>query len=159
MGAGNGWLPQSELDKPLPASTDVLVVGGGLAGTSLAYYLAREGVEVVLVERGELNREASGTNAGSSHFQFAIRQLAGAETENVRERLRRDVNSLTAEGRMSAYVLIGLPIGLMVFLYTLNPDYIGLLFERSMGQIMLGLAVVGIVGGYAWMRKIINIEI
>jgi glycine/D-amino acid oxidase-like deaminating enzyme len=91
IGAGNGWLPQSELDKPLPASTDVLVVGGGLAGTSLAYYLAREGVEVVLVERGELNREASGTNAGSFHFQIAIHQLTGAETENVRERLQTEV--------------------------------------------------------------------
>ena len=55
----------------------MLVVGGGLAGTSLAYYLARQGVEVVLVERGELNREASGTNAGSFHFQIAIHQLTG----------------------------------------------------------------------------------
>src|SRR5438034_7367868 len=43
---------QRELAEPLPESTDVLVVGGGLAGTALAYYLAREGVEVVLVERG-----------------------------------------------------------------------------------------------------------
>ena len=33
----------------LPSETDVLVVGGGLAGTALAYYLAGEGVEVVLV--------------------------------------------------------------------------------------------------------------
>ena len=43
---------------------DVLIIGGGIAGVSLAYYLARAGVDVVLVERGELNREASGTNAG-----------------------------------------------------------------------------------------------
>jgi sarcosine oxidase, subunit beta len=82
---------QRELAEPLPDSTDVLVVGGGLAGTALAYYLAREGVEVVLVERGELNREASGTNAGSFHFQIAIHQLTGAETENVRERLETEV--------------------------------------------------------------------
>ena len=69
----------------------MLVVGGGLAGTALAYYLARQGVEVVLVERGELNREASGTNAGSFHFQIAIHQLTAAETENVRERLQTEV--------------------------------------------------------------------
>jgi glycine/D-amino acid oxidase-like deaminating enzyme len=86
-----GWLPRDELVLPLPESTDVLVVGGGLAGTALAYYLAREGVEVVLVERGELNREASGTNAGSFHFQIAIHQLIGAETHNVRERLETEV--------------------------------------------------------------------
>jgi sarcosine oxidase, subunit beta len=86
-----GRPPQRELAGPLPGRTDVLVVGGGLAGTALAYYLAREGVEVVLVERGELNREASGTNAGSFHFQVAIHQLTGAETENVRERLETEV--------------------------------------------------------------------
>jgi glycine/D-amino acid oxidase-like deaminating enzyme len=85
------WLTESELVGRLPKSTDVLVVGGGLAGTALAYYLARHGVEVVLVERGELNREASGTNAGSFHFQIAIHQLTSAETENVRERLEIEV--------------------------------------------------------------------
>ena len=37
-GAGS---PPAELAQPLPASTDVLIVGGGLAGTALAYYLAR----------------------------------------------------------------------------------------------------------------------
>ena len=81
----------AELGQPLPASTDVLVIGGGLAGTALAYYLAREGVEVVLVERGELNREASGTNAGSFHFQIAIHQLTACETDNVRDRLLAEV--------------------------------------------------------------------
>ena len=86
-----GWLPASALRAPLPASTDVLVVGGGLAGTALAYYLARAGVEVVLVERGELNREASGTNAGSFHFQIALHQLTALETANVRDRLQTEV--------------------------------------------------------------------
>src|SRR5438034_2177850 len=85
------WPAESDLAGALPESTDVLVVGGGLAGTALAYYLARQGVEVVLVERGELNREASGTNAGSFHFQIAIHQLTAAETENVRERLEIEV--------------------------------------------------------------------
>jgi glycine/D-amino acid oxidase-like deaminating enzyme len=91
IGPPPGWLERAELARPLPESTDVLVVGGGLAGSALAYYLAREGVDTVLVERGELNREASGTNAGSFHYQIAIHQLTGAETENVRTRLQTEV--------------------------------------------------------------------
>jgi glycine/D-amino acid oxidase-like deaminating enzyme len=87
----HAWPAESDLAGALPESTDVLVVGGGLAGTALAYYLARHGVYVVLVERGELNREASGTNAGSFHFQIAIHQLTAAQTENVRDRLTTEV--------------------------------------------------------------------
>lgn len=49
---------------------DVVVVGGGLAGAASAYYLAKEGVAVVLLERGDLNTQASGSNAGSIHAQI-----------------------------------------------------------------------------------------
>jgi glycine/D-amino acid oxidase-like deaminating enzyme len=88
---GGGWLTTEDLSAPLPDGTDILIVGGGLAGTALAYYLARHGVDVVLVERGELNREASGTNAGSFHFQIALHQLTAWETDNVRHRLQKEV--------------------------------------------------------------------
>jgi glycine/D-amino acid oxidase-like deaminating enzyme len=50
--------------------TDVLIVGGGILGCVAMYHLAEFGIETLLVERGELNREASGTNAGSLHFQI-----------------------------------------------------------------------------------------
>jgi glycine/D-amino acid oxidase-like deaminating enzyme len=49
---------------------DCLVVGGGIMGCALAYWLAREGRGVVLIERGELNGGASGSNAGSLHVQM-----------------------------------------------------------------------------------------
>jgi len=50
--------------------TDVLIVGGGLAGVATAYYLARAGVEATLIERYDLNAQASGANAGSLHAQI-----------------------------------------------------------------------------------------
>ena len=81
----------ADLAAPLPVGADVVVVGGGLAGCALAYYLASAGVEVLVVERGELNREASGTNAGSFHFQIAIHQLTGSDTAADRARLLDDV--------------------------------------------------------------------
>lgn len=73
-----------------PTDTDVLIVGGGIAGAAMAFHLSRSGVDVVLVDRGELNREASGTNAGSFHLQLAIHQLSGAGTNADRERLLAD---------------------------------------------------------------------
>ncbi len=55
--------------------TDVLVVGGGVIGCALAYELAREGIEVVLAERHDLNTQASGGNAGSLHVQIMSFQM------------------------------------------------------------------------------------
>ena len=50
--------------------TDVLVIGGGLAGCATAYYLASDGVDVTVIEQGDLNTRASGSNAGSLHAQI-----------------------------------------------------------------------------------------
>lgn len=88
------WVSAETSGAALPSSTDIVVVGGGIAGTAMAYYLAKGGAEVALIERGELNREASGTNAGSFHLQLAIHQLSGQGTEADRDRL-------LAEARLS----------------------------------------------------------
>jgi glycine/D-amino acid oxidase-like deaminating enzyme len=57
--------------EPLPTETvDTLVIGGGVAGSCLAYWLAREGIEAMVVERDDVNLQASGANAGSLHVQL-----------------------------------------------------------------------------------------
>ncbi len=43
---------------------EILIIGGGIAGAATAFYLARSGRDVALVERGEIASEASGVNAG-----------------------------------------------------------------------------------------------
>lgn len=60
---------QQQIHTP-PAKTDILVIGGGIAGTALAYFLSREGAEVTLIEEYDLGTLASGSNAGSLHAQI-----------------------------------------------------------------------------------------
>jgi tight adherence protein B len=122
----------------------------------------------------EESLEGVSERMGSADFAWAVmairiqREVGGnlsellltvAETMTQRERLRRDIRALTAEGRMSAYVLGGLPLGLGLVLYVLNPEYIGTLFDRTMGQVMLAAGLVMMLVGFAWMSKIIKIEI
>ena len=49
---------------------NILVVGGGIAGCAIAYFLSRQGAEVTLVEQHDINSLASGSNAGSLHAQI-----------------------------------------------------------------------------------------
>lgn len=54
---------------------DIAVIGGGLLGTASAYHLARKGARVILLEKDQLNANASGQNAGSLHFQLEYRMV------------------------------------------------------------------------------------
>ena len=55
---------------------DVVIIGGGLVGAATAYFLAKEGADVLLLERGELSGKASGANAGSIHLQIPVQEFA-----------------------------------------------------------------------------------
>lgn len=85
--------------------------------------------------------------------------LTVADTMIHRERLRRDIAGLTAEGKMSAIILGLLPVGLGAFMWLSNPEYMEPLGSTTLGHVLLGVATVSLLIGFAWMKKIINIEI
>ena len=114
------------------------------------------------------------TRMGSPDFTWAVmairiqREVGGnlaellqtvGETMVARERLRREIRTLTAEGRMSAIIVGILPIGLAIMLYVLNPTYMNVLFHDTMGQVFVISATVAAIVGFAWMNKIIKIEV
>jgi sarcosine oxidase subunit beta len=65
--------------------TDVLVVGGGITGCALAYFLAKDGARVSLVDRDDLNTQSSGSNAGSIHAQMDHEIFAEGREAEVRQ--------------------------------------------------------------------------
>ena len=82
-----------------------------------------------------------------------------ARTIRERVRIRGEIRTLTAQGRISGIIVSLLPVVLGLVIYVLNPEYIGLLFVHPIGKFMLGVALVGQVVGILVIRRIVDIEI
>ncbi|MEI8082432.1 MAG: type II secretion system F family protein [Actinomycetes bacterium] len=82
-----------------------------------------------------------------------------AGTLRERERIRRQVQALSAEGRLSALILGALPILLALYLVVLRPEYIVLLVNNGLGLMLLVVGSVMFVVGMAWMRAVVRIEV
>ncbi len=79
----------------------------------------------------------------------------------IRERIKLHgtVMALTAEGRLSGYVLLALPVIVFLALLNINYEYAMVLFEHPTGQMMLTTAVVMMIMGYVMIQKIVNIKV
>ncbi len=80
------------------------------------------------------------------------------ETIRARVRIKRQVDALTAEGKISALVLFVLPFGLAGFIFVSNPDYIEPLTNSGIGYVMVGVALTMLTIGGLWLRKLVNPE-
>ena len=140
----------------------------------MAQELRRAMTEAQLGRELEESLAAVAERLGSEDFAWVVmaigiqREVGGnlaevlltvSDTMVQRERLHREVNALTAEGRVSAGILSLLPPGLGLVMWVMNPDYLGVLFSRTIGLIMLALAVVSSLIGLAWMKKVITIDV
>ena len=82
-----------------------------------------------------------------------------AATLREREMLKRHVRALSAEGRLSAYILIALPIGVLAFSTWSNYEYVSLLWTTTVGLVMCAMGVLAMLFGIWWMKKTVTIEV
>jgi len=82
-------------------------------------------------------------------------------SDTIRERfeLRRMVKTLTAQGRMSRWVVSLLPVALLVVILAINPRYVQPLFDHSSGRILLVVAGVMVVCGSLVIGRIVKIKV
>ena len=108
---------------------------------------------------------------GSKNFSFVItavtiqRQVGGslatlfdmvAETVRQRQQFARKIRSLTAMGRLSAYVLVALPFFLAGVLSLINRAYMKPLFHDSAGHLMIILSLMMMAFGSLILKKIVS---
>ena len=84
-------------------------------------------------------------------------QVAGTLRE--REFLRRHVKALSAEGRLSCYILGALPPGFLVFLTVTKPDYVHPLYSTALGYILLAAIGLLLSVGIVWMAKVAKVDL
>jgi Flp pilus assembly protein TadB/uncharacterized protein YegL len=80
-------------------------------------------------------------------------------TMRERGRLFRHVRALSAEGRLSAMVLLGMPIVLGGWMFVFRRDYLRPLYTEPMGLLMLLGSVVMVCLGGLWLRKLVRVEV
>jgi tight adherence protein B len=166
-----------------------LMSGSLAAGLSLAQSIdtiVREGAEPiasefrrVLVETRlgvslEDALEGVGERFNSKDFEWVVmaikiqRQVGGnlaelldtvAATMREREYVRRQVAALAAEGKLSAWVLGGLPPLFMVYLLLTNYDYVIVMFQKPLGWAMLAGAATILSVGVFWMSRLVKVEV
>ena len=118
--------------------------------------------------------DAMALRIGSEDFKWAIvavkiqREVGGnlaeildtvAATLREREAVRGQVKALSAEGRLSMYLLCGLPFGVACYLLLVNPEYLSLLWTTRMGIVMLAVGGSLMALGILWMRKVVSIDV
>ncbi|MGC9520804.1 MAG: type II secretion system F family protein [Anaerolineae bacterium] len=90
-----------------------------------------------------------------------LAEVLDAISFTIRERVRikGEIKTLTAQGRITGYVITALPFGLGMIIYLINPGFMDVLFTDPCGWIMMGAAVILIVIGYIAVNKIVSIEV
>ncbi len=85
--------------------------------------------------------------------------LTTVQTMRERAQVRRQVRALTAEGRLSAYILVALPIAVAGLLFATRRAYMHPLYSTAFGALLLGGAGALILLGAFWMSRLVKVEV
>ncbi len=177
---------RKQFDEQLPGSL-ALIAGGLRAGHSLPQAIDALVQEAASPTRDEFQRALFETQLGhtlptalrslaarvrSEDFDWVVQaieiqrevggDLAGVldnvtRTIRDRTRVRRQIDTLTAEGRLSGIVLLALPVVVMLFIAVVNPSYLTDLFTTFAGTVMLIIGGSLMVVGALWLRRIVRL--
>lgn len=132
-------------NRPLARSdVDLAIIGGGVTGISAALYAARSGASVLCLDRGRINGEASGGNAGSLHLQLLSWDFGGKAVGDGSLQLRTlplQQESITLwrtlADELDADFEMAITGGMMV---AENPDQIAFLEAKAAAEARVGIA-------------------
>ena len=82
-----------------------------------------------------------------------------AETIESRFELRREIRTLSAEGRISTYVLMALPGVVFLFLALLRPTYVSFYITQPVGNLIVVVDFIALIMAWLWMRSLIRIDV
>ncbi len=90
-----------------------------------------------------------------------LAEVLSTTVHTMRERaqMKRQVRALSAEGRLSAYVLVALPVGVGLWLFAIRREYVRPLYTTGPGIVMLSIALIGIAIGGWWLSRIVKVEV
>jgi tight adherence protein B len=129
--------------------------------------------EIQLGAQSEVALEAMAQRMNSYNFGFVVmavniqRTVGGSladildmvsDTVRQRQQFEKKVKALTAQGRMSAYVLIAMPFLMGLAIFALNPSYMSILFTSTIGQVMIAGSLVMMGIGSMIIRKIVSFK-
>lgn len=89
-----------------------------------------------------------------------LSEILSTISETIRDRIKikGEISSITAQGRMSGIIIGALPIGIAVILMVINPEYMSTFFTTTVGNIMLTVSVIMEILGFFAIRKVVTIE-
>ncbi|MBP2215726.1 type II secretion system F family protein [Arthrobacter sp. CAN_C5] len=80
------------------------------------------------------------------------------QTIRERNQIRRQVDTLSAEGKLSAYILMGLPFAMGAILMVVSPGYMDPMFQHPIGYLLIGVSLILLLVGGVWMKKVVSFK-